>query len=194
MLLPLRPASLPATRVLSPASRHSTAPLPQPGDLRESSLRVFPQLFPAAFPPPPLAVPRPSGPVLPPPYNSFPSALTSRPEERPRRRCGAAGRPEGGGESCPGRCGVWGRPPDPAAPSGDHQQLGITIWQHVLPGRSPPSATGGSLLRRCPQQRSAHAQVAGAVGGPGYGAAQRSPHGAHAHCGAGAAGHAHRPL
>ncbi|XP_063034736.1 uncharacterized protein LOC134430783 [Melospiza melodia melodia] len=119
---------------------------------RNPRSRFFPNFSP---PPPP---PRPSGPALPPPpHNSFPSALTSRPEERPRRRCGAAGRPEGGGERCPGRC-----PQQLSAHARDAGAAGgAGIWRcPALPSRPrtrtaglTPPATPTAFYSRAPVAR-----------------------------------------
>lgn len=168
--------SLPARRaqiIPSPASL-TTFFLASPPP---STPRPVPQAL-RCSPPPSLPLTTPSPPLSP-----------RGPRSGPAGGAALQGRPEGGRGALPGQGAVCGeRRPEPAAPSGDHQRFGITIWQHVLPARSPPSATRGSLLRRCPQQLSAHARGAG-DGGAGYGAARCCfLTAAHARCGAGAAG------
>lgn len=49
-------------------------------------------------------------------------------------------------------------PPTPQpAPLGEHQQLELTIWQHVFLLRFPPSRCRGSIFRKSPQKPSAQA-------------------------------------
>lgn len=102
----------------------------------------------------------PLGPAAPPRSTSAPapslSSYLSTREARGRQGEGRAARPRQVrrvGTATPGLC-----PPAPQpAPLGEHQQLKLTIWQHVFLRRLPPHTRGGSVFRRSPQKRTAQA-------------------------------------
>lgn len=117
----------------------------------------------------------PLGPAAPPPQHlgscPFPQLLPLDPRSPwGRQGEGRAARPRQVrrvGTATPGLC-----PPAPQpAPLGEHQQLKLTIWQHVFLLRLPPHTRGGSVFRRSPQKRTAQAPTWRA----GYGRSQRSP-------------------
>lgn len=121
-----------------------------------------PQASPQLSPPAPQALlpsPLPSQ-LLPPSHRSYLPALRVTPAAGPAPSP-AGEAPEALSQS---RCGGWGwrprtLPPAPQpAPLTQHQQLGITIWQHVFLLRVPPSRGRGSLFRRSPQHPCAQAR------------------------------------
>lgn len=140
-------------RSLPPTHRCSLTQLP----VSQQPLHGGPHNFSHPSPHAPLSPFPPQHPPPSPQLLPLLSALTSQPE-KPLRAAGGRQSSPAPAVAARGDGDTRTLPPAPQpAPLGEHQQLELTIWQHVFLLQLVPRARCGSVFRRSPQKRTAQA-------------------------------------